>query len=176
LDWGNLTDAQRKEISANLKDRVPNEDMAGYAPLSKKQFPKTENGTSEAKAFFREKQKETSNYFHDRAKPKIVDDGDNWAIEWRDPTNMDGANNQDLLNLSQRFDPDIANALGYKGAKFGDETAIYDNKNIRSRFAAFDPFNRDSANLLAQYGAIAPTTALGAYMYNEKRKKSQGNQ
>ena len=49
-------------------------------------------------------------------------------------------------------------------------------ENIRSRFAAFDPFNRDSANLLAQYGAIAPTTALGAYMYNEKRKKSQGNQ
>ncbi len=81
LDWGNLTDTQRKEISANLKDRVPPEDMAGYAPLSKKQFPKTDNGTSEAKAFFREKQKETSNYFHDRAKPNIVDDGENWAIE-----------------------------------------------------------------------------------------------
>jgi len=176
LDWGNLSDAQRKEISANLKDRVPHEDMAGYAPLSKKQFPKTDNGTSEAKAFFREKQKETSNYFHDRAKPNIVDDGENWAIEWRDPTNMDGANNQDLLNLSQRFDPDMANALGYKGAKFGDETAIYDPKNIRSRFAAFDPFNRESSNLLAQSAKLAPTTALGAYMYNEKRKKSQGNQ
>ena len=176
LDWGNLSDAQRKEISANLKDRVPHEDMAGYAPLSKKQFPKTDNGTSEAKAFFREKQKETSNYFHDRAKPNIVDDGENWAIEWRDPTNMDGANNQDLLNLSQRFDPDMANALGYKGAKFGDETAIYDPKNMRSRFAAFDPFNRESSNLLATTAPLVPTTALGAYMYNEKRKKSQGNQ
>jgi hypothetical protein len=170
LDWGNLTDTQRKEISANLKDRVPPEDMAGYAPLSKKQFPKTDNGTSEAKAFFREKQKETSNYFHDRAKPNIVDDGENWAIEWRDPTNMDGANNQDLLNLSQRFDPDMANALGYKGAKFGDETAIYDPKNIRSRFAAFDPFNRDSSNLLAQSAKFAPAATLGALMANEKRK------
>lgn len=170
LDWGNLTDTQRKEISANLKDRVPPEDMAGYAPLSKKQFPKTDNGTSEAKAFFREKQKETSNYFHDRAKPNIVDDGENWAIEWRDPTNMDGANNQDLLNLSQRFDPDIANALGYKGAKFGDETAIYNPKNIRSRFAAFDPFNRDSSNILAQSAKFAPAATLGALMANEKRK------
>ena len=173
LDWGNLTDAQRKEISANLKDRVPPEDMAGYAPLSKKQFPKTDNGTSEAKAFFREKQKETSNYFHDRAKPNIVDDGENWAIEWRDPTNMDGANNQDLLNLSQRFDPDMANALGYKGAKFGDETAIYDPKNIRSRFAAFDPFNRDSSNLLAQSAKFAPAATLGALMANEKRKEKR---
>ena len=46
---------------------------------------------------------------------------------------------------------------------------------VRSRFAAFDPMKRDSANLLAQYGAIAPATTLGAYMYNEKQKqKKQG--
>ena len=49
-------------------------------------------------------------------------------------------------------------------------------ENIRSRFAAFDPFNRDSSNLLATTAPLLPTTALGAYMYNEKRKKSQGNQ
>ena len=171
LDWGNLTNEQRKEISINLKDRVPNEDMAGYAPLSKKQFPKTEKGTSEAKTFFREKQKETSNYFHDRAKPKIVDDGEHWAIEWRDPTNIDEANNQELLNLSQRFDPDIANALGYKGAKFGDETAIFNPKNIRSRFAAFDPMKKESSNLLAQFGALAPTATMAAYLYNQERNR-----
>ena len=56
------------------------------------------------------------------------------------------------------------------------QTTIFDPKNIRSRFAAFDPFNRDSSDLLAQSAKLAPTTALGAYMYNEKRKKSQGNQ
>jgi len=49
-------------------------------------------------------------------------------------------------------------------------------ENIRSRFAAFDPFNRESSNLLATTAPLVPTTALGAYMYNEKRKKSQGNQ
>ncbi len=54
--------------------------------------------------------------------------------------------------------------------------ATLDPSSIRSRFAAFDPFNRDSSNLLAQSAKLAPTTALGAYMYNEKRKKSQGNQ
>ena len=49
-------------------------------------------------------------------------------------------------------------------------------ENIRSRFAAFDPFNRESSNLLATTAPLVPTTALGAYMYNEKRKKSQGKQ
>ncbi len=49
-------------------------------------------------------------------------------------------------------------------------------ENIRSRFAAFDPFNRDSSNLLATTAPLVPTTALGAYMYNENRKKSQGKQ
>lgn len=56
------------------------------------------------------------------------------------------------------------------------EIVTQDPKNIRSRFAAFDPFNRESSNLLATTAPLVPTTALGAYMYNEKRKKSQGNQ
>ena len=49
-------------------------------------------------------------------------------------------------------------------------------ENIRSRFAAFDPMQRQSSNLLATTAPLVPTTALGAYMYNENRKKSQGNQ
>lgn len=57
-----------------------------------------------------------------------------------------------------------------------EQIAVFDPKNIRSRFAAFDPFNRDSSNILATTAPLVPTTALGAYMYNEKRKKSQGNQ
>jgi len=49
--------------------------------------------------------------------------------------------------------------------------ALIDNvSNIRSRFAAFDPFNRDSSNLLAQSAKFAPAATLGAYMANEKRK------
>ena len=34
----------------------------------------------------------------------------------------------------------------------------------------------EQAHATAQSAKLAPTTALGAYMYNEKRKKSQGNQ
>jgi len=71
---------------------------------------------------------------------------------------------------------DVLKNIGYDGTKSAHETVIFDPKNIRSRFAAFDPFNRDSSNLLATTAPLVPTTALGAYMYNEKRKKSQGKQ
>ena len=69
---------------------------------------------------------------------------------------------------------DVLKNIGYDGTKSARETVIFDPKNIRSRFAAFDPFNRESSNLLAQYGAIAPTATLGAMMYNEQQRKKQG--
>jgi len=74
-----------------------------------------------------------------------------------------------------------AKANGEKGVLLDERpylnsVAVLEPSMVRSRFAAFDPFNRDSSNLLAQSAKLAPTTALGAYMYNEKRKKSQGNQ
>ena len=74
-----------------------------------------------------------------------------------------------------------AKANGEKGVLLDERpylnsVAVLEPSMVRSRFAAFDPFNRDSSNLLAQSAKLAPTTALGAYMYNENRKKSQGKQ
>ena len=51
------------------------------------------------------------------------------------------------------------------------QTAIFDPKNIRSRFAAFDPMKKESSNLLAQFGALAPTATMAAYLYNQERNK-----
>lgn len=82
------------------------------------------------------------------------------------------------IDAAKRAEKDgvIFNDIIDEPAYGGNVRAILDPKNIRSRFAAFDPFNRDSSDLLAQSAKLAPTTALGAYMYNEKRKKSQGKQ
>ena len=49
--------------------------------------------------------------------------------------------------------------------------AIFNPKNIRSRFAAFDPMKKESSNLLAQFGALAPTATMAAYLYNQERNK-----
>ena len=52
-----------------------------------------------------------------------------------------------------------------------NNAAIFDPKNIRSRFAAFDPMKKESSNLLAQFGALAPTATMAAYLYNQERNK-----
>lgn len=57
-----------------------------------------------------------------------------------------------------------------------NNTAIFADHNIRSVNAAFDPKNKWSSKILAQSAKLAPTTALGAYMYNENRKNTKGKQ
>ena len=54
-----------------------------------------------------------------------------------------------------------------------EQIAVFDPKNIRSRFAAFDPFNRDSSNLLAQSAKLAPTAGIAAYLYGQQEKDKQ---
>ncbi len=68
-----------------------------------------------------------------------------------------------------------AKANGEKGVLLDERpylnsVAVLEPSMVRSRFAAFDPFNRDSSNLLAQSAKFAPATTLGAYLYNEDKK------
>jgi hypothetical protein len=68
--------------------------------------------------------------------------------------------------------------VGAKTKGKASEVAIWDPKNIRSRFAKFDPANKDSSNLLAglpMQAGIAGAGAAGAAMLippaSQKRKK-----
>jgi len=119
--------------------------------------------------------------------PLIVEDKDIYNI-----MDMTGLNEDKILSLIRESDIGeaswamqnergvLAKKLGYDLIGMKDEHGqSYFTPNgslVRRKDAAFDPFYRDSSNLLAQSAKLAPTTALGAYMYNEKRKKSQGNQ
>lgn len=64
----------------------------------------------------------------------------------------------------------VTGIIDMSNGKGLEQIAVFDPKNIRSRFAAFDPFNRDSSNILAQSAKFAPAATLGALMANEKRK------
>ena len=101
-------------------------------------------------------------------------------VDFNAPVSLNGLPTKEVHEALRRAGggtmTDILKNIGYDGTKSARETVIFDPKNIRSRFAAFDPFNRDSSNLLATTAPLLPATALGAYMYNENRKKSQGNQ
>ena len=52
-----------------------------------------------------------------------------------------------------------AKKAGYDGIKVGDETVIFDSKNIRSVDAKFDPKKSESSNLLASM--LLPVAGAG---------------
>lgn len=191
LTRGKLLDTSSEApLNNNLIDNYINEnlfdgDKARIAlDAGGKRVTKSFENIEDAKDFFWN-QKKNWEYFSgfDRTLPQ-ADMIDGKAVvsyvDFNAPVSLNGLPIKEVHGALRRAGggtmTDVLKNIGYDGTKSARETVIFDPKNIRSRFAAFDPFNRDSANLLAQYGAIAPTTALGAYMYNEKRKKSQGNQ
>ena len=75
----------------------------------------------------------------------------------------DGRLNQNFPQVVTMEENALLRDMGYTHATIGDETAIFDPKNIRSRFAAFDPAKKSSANILAGLGAAGLLTVPGMY-------------
>ena len=191
LTRGKLLDTNSEApLNNNLIDKYINEnlhdgDKARIAlDAGGKRTTRTFENIEDAKDFFWNQKKNWEAFGgFDRTLPQ-ADMIDGKAVvsyvDFNAPVSLNGLPTKEVHEALRRAGggtmTDILKNIGYDGTKSARETVIFDPKNIRSRFAAFDPFNRDSSNLLAQSAKLAPTTALGAYMYNEKRKKSQGNQ
>jgi len=82
------------------------------------------------------------------------------AINEELPSNIkDPADIADAYVEMQRRRNELARELGYTGVKmndeFGDTVSLVSPENIRSRFAAFDPFRKDAATA-ALFGVAAP--------------------
>jgi hypothetical protein len=73
----------------------------------------------------------------------------------------------------QRLIPELAKKMGYTGTRALEDNMpqykIYNPKDIRSRFAAFDPFRRNEADILAGVGVGVPTAGL----LDEKKKPTK---
>ena len=70
---------------------------------------------------------------------------------------------------------ELSRRKGYGAVKmedeFGDSTMLLHGNKVRYKNAAFDPMKKESSNLLAQFGALAPTATMAAYLYNQERNK-----
>ena len=70
---------------------------------------------------------------------------------------------------------ELSRKKGYGAVKiedeFGDSTMLLHGNKVRYKNAAFDPMKKESSNLLAQFGALAPTATMAAYLYNQERNK-----
>jgi hypothetical protein len=94
------------------------------------------------------------------------------AIDEELPSNIkDPADTADAYVEMQRRRNELARKLGYTGVKmndeFGDTVSLVSPENIRSRFAAFDPFRKDVATAAAM-GVAAPN------LLAKEKKKAHG--
>jgi hypothetical protein len=72
--------------------------------------------------------------------------------------------NKDSVLLRNTFDPGGIGTQGYENI-----SVIFDPKNIRSRFAAFDPMKKNLSDLLAQNAGFIPSAGLMAYLYGQQQ-------
>ena len=77
---------------------------------------------------------------------KIFPDTENILYSLSDYIRVGGKGAEELTKQAKK--------AGYDGIKVGDETVIFDPKNIRLTKAKFDPSKSDSANLLAGVGGV----------------------
>lgn len=112
-------------------------------------------------------------------KNKVLNDAVNSLYEYQGDKMLENLHpiaNDFFKNNPVEFNNAAAKVLKNDGVvvsfpRYNEKFNIPWNSNqVRSRFAAFDPFNRDSSNLLAQSAKFAPAATLGALMANEKRK------
>ena len=185
LSRGKILDTNSEApLNNNLIDKYINENLYDgdksriALDAGGKRVSRTFENVEDAKDFFRN-QKKNWEYFSgfDRTLPQ-ADMIDGKAVvsyvDFNAPVSLNGLPIKEVHGALRRAGggtmTDVLKNIGYDGTKSARETVIFDPKNIRSRFAAFDPFNRDSSNLLAQSAKLAPTATLGALMANEKRK------
>jgi len=78
---------------------------------------------------------------------KIFPDTENILYSLSDYIRVGGKGAEELTKQAKK--------AGYDGIKVGDETVIFDPKNIRSVDAKFDPKKINSSNLLAGVGGLS---------------------
>ena len=137
IDFKNMSKTQRDGLEAELIKSIPEDRLAGFG---ERKFKVMKRGKEGAEEFKRLKEQTKGNY-HEFARAKIADSyeipkdmlegltADDVVVEWREFNgNLDMATPDQLLNIMQEYDQTIPKRLGYKGARFGDEVAIYDSK------------------------------------------------
>ena len=96
---------------------------------------------------------------------KLYPDTDNILYSLSDYIRVGGKGSEELTNQAIK--------AGYDGIKVGDETVIFDPKNIRSSGAIFDQTKSDSSKLMA--GIALPAAAAGAMTMQEEEDRGIGS-
>jgi hypothetical protein len=152
LDWGALSDDDRTKIRTHLEAIVPDERLAGFGGIVKREFTREQD--DEAEEFYRKKKDETKHLFHDRAKAHADFDKHKTTISWMEP-GLGSATDSNLKSLAQEYDQNIARTLGYDSARNGEEIVVFDRRQIKSATGNNGQFSRESGDISKAVSASA---------------------
>lgn len=136
LNWNRLTTGQRAEIEQFLIEHVPDGVVAKYGKVKYEVVPLNKDGLVR----LRELEALTKHHESDSSRAKMtpfyelpehlkgINRRESGVVRWREAGSLSAANVEQLLAVAQEYAPEIARHLGYQGAMFGDEIAIYDSK------------------------------------------------
>jgi hypothetical protein len=96
------------------------------------------------------------------------------ALEWS-KMRAEGLLSNDFPQRISLAENKLLRDMGYTHVDYQGEVAVFDPKNIRSRFAKFDPAKADSADILAGVGGIAAAGGALSAMGGEARAQEPVN-
>ena len=184
LKRGNILDANSNApLNNNMIDNYINEnlydgDKARIAlDAGGKRVTKTFANVKDAQDFFWNQKKNWEVFSgFDRTLPKAeMIDGKPVVsyVDFNSPVNLNGLPIKDVHEALRRAGggtmTDVLKNSGFDGTASNYETVIFDPKNIRSRFAAFDPMKKNLSDLLAQNAGFIPSAGLMAYLYGQQQ-------
>lgn len=151
LDWQDLGEGQRDAIVKVLEQNVPESVAAKYSRSLYEVVPLNKEGLRRVN----ELQAMTSDYEADAGKAKMlskrefpdeyssIDTRKFGVVRWKEFTGLTQATDDQLFGLCQEYAPEIARVLGYSGAAYGDEVAIY-SSSLASKVMAYSPSQKSS--------------------------------
>ncbi|MCY9864958.1 hypothetical protein OTK49_20800 [Vibrio coralliirubri] len=133
LPWDDLSTKQRRDVEDFLIKHVPSSVLSKYGEIQYEVVPLNPTGlarTEELRALTESNENDASrarmvSKYDSPDHLKDIDRKKFGVVRWRVAGRLDSANNEQLLALAQEYAPEIASHLGYMGAMFGDEVAIY---------------------------------------------------
>jgi hypothetical protein len=139
VNWSDLTKIHREQVEDALLSMVPADRIAHFGCNCHEVLPDGKEGAKR----YRELKEKTKECYNDYGKARVLTDDEieryypdllatlkeeDLVVHWREATDLSNANAQQLMTLMNEYAPNLIKQLGFKGAMFSDQIALYDHR------------------------------------------------
>ena len=139
VNWSDLNADHRQQIEQSLLSMVPADRIAHFGRNCHEVLPDGKEGAKR----YRELKEQTKECYNDYAKARVLTDDEieqyypnllstlkeeDLVVHWREASDLSNANEQQLMTLMNEYAPNLIKQLGFKGAMFSEQIALYDHR------------------------------------------------